>query len=117
MPVPVQPQIVASQKAADYQREIYTMFNSQEFMTSSIEKRRQIIGHAIFKHVEELVSAAHAPKVTGMIIDLDPIDLNQSVAKWENLCSKVHSAMSLLIEKGIVQAPVPQAQMRMPVQA
>lgn len=86
-----------------YQKEIYAMFNSQEFMTSSVEKRRQIIGHAIFKHVEELVTSQHAPKVTGMIIDLDPIDLNQSVAKWENLVSKVNSAMSLLVEKGIIQ--------------
>lgn len=38
-----------------------------------------------------------------MIIDLEPIDLNQSVAKWENLVSKINSAMELLIEKGIIQ--------------
>ena len=80
------------------------MFNSDEYRKSSIEARRQIIGTAIFKHVEELVGNQHAPKVTGMIIDLEPIDLNQSVAKWENLVSKINSAMELLIEKGIVQA-------------
>lgn len=77
-------------------------------MTSSIQDRRNVIGTAIFKHVEELVGAQHAPKVTGMIIDLEPVDLNVSVSKWENLCSKVKSAMDLLIEKGIIQAPQPQ---------
>ena len=79
------------------------MFHSDEYRKSSIEARRQIIGTAIFKHVEELVGQQHAPKVTGMIIDLEPVDLNQSVAKWENLCSKINSAMQLLIEKGIIQ--------------
>ena len=52
------------------------MFQSKEFMQSSIEDRRQIIGTAIFKHVSEIVGDQHSPKVTGMIIDLDPVDLN-----------------------------------------
>jgi len=81
------------------------MFQSQQFMQSTIKERRTIIGTAIFKHVEELVGIAHAPKVTGMIIDLDPVELNQSVLNWEALKSKVGSAMRLLIEKGIVQQP------------
>lgn len=103
MPMP-QPMYV-NPKVQEYQAHIHQMFNSQEFMTSSIEARKHIIGTAIFKFVEEMVGQQHAPKVTGMIIDLDPIDLNQSVAKYDALCSKVNSAMSLLIEKGIVKAP------------
>ena len=58
---------------------IFEMFNSAEYMQSSVDNRRTIIGTAIFKHVEELVGVQHAPKVTGMIIDLDPIELNFSV--------------------------------------
>jgi len=109
MPMPMAMQQPHAQvlypKAAEYQQHINAMFNSKEFLTSSIENRRNVIGTAIFKYVEDLVGVQHAPKVTGMIIDLDPVDLNLSVSKWENLCSKVKSAMDLLIEKGIVQAP------------
>lgn len=79
------------------------MFNSQEYLQSSIENRKTIIGTAIFKHVEEIVGVQNAPKVTGMIIDLEPIELNFSVQNWEALQSKVNSAMRLLIEKGIVK--------------
>jgi hypothetical protein len=85
------------------------MFQSEQFMKSSVENRRQIIGTAIFKHVSEIVGEQHSPKVTGMIIDLAPIELNQSVSKYEYLVSKVNSAMELLIEKQIIQAP-PQRQ-------
>jgi hypothetical protein len=31
------------------------MFNSQEYLQSSIENRKTIIGTAIFKYVEEIV--------------------------------------------------------------
>jgi len=71
-----QPQSNFNQKAAHYNAEIAAMFQSKEFMQSSIEDRRQIIGTAIFKHVSEIVGDQHSPKVTGMIIDLDPVDLN-----------------------------------------
>ena len=76
-----------------YQSEIYAMFNSSEFAQSTAESRKEIIGTAIYKHVHELVGEEHAPKVTGMIIDLDPVELNMSIQQYSDLQSKVHSAM------------------------
>ena len=90
-------------KSVAYGKTIFEMFNSSEYLQTSVENRKTIIGTAIYKHVEELVGIAHAPKVTGMIIDLEPIELNFSVSNWEALTSKVSSAMKLLIEKGIIK--------------
>ena len=55
------------------------MFTSQAFSQATAESRREIIGTAIYKHVSEMVGEDHAPKVTGMIIDLDPSELNMSI--------------------------------------
>jgi hypothetical protein len=77
LPMPAQQNAyMQSPKVQEYQLHIHAMFNSPEFMKSSVESRKTIIGTAIYKYVEELVGAQHAPKVTGMIIDLEPIDLN-----------------------------------------
>jgi hypothetical protein len=40
-----------------------------------------------------MVGEEHAPKVTGMIIDLDPAELNMSIQQYEDLSMKVNSAM------------------------
>ena len=61
------------------------MFNSQEFSQSTVDARKEIIGTAIYKHVHEMVGEEHAPKVTGMIIDLDPAELNMSIQQYADL--------------------------------
>ena len=90
-----------------YQQEIYGMFNSQEFAQSTADARKEIIGTAIYKHVHEMVGEEHAPKVTGMIIDLDPVELNMSIQQYADLQSKVNSAMQLLVTNNLVNAPPP----------
>lgn len=83
----------APDKITAYQQEIFGMFNSPEFSQSTAGARKEIIGTAIYKHVHEMVGEEHAPKVTGMIIDLDPAELNMSIQNYGDLSSKVHSAM------------------------
>ena len=73
------------------------MFNSTEFAQSTADARKEIIGTAIYKHVHDMVGEEHAPKVTGMIIDLDPVELNMSIQHYSDLNQKVQSAMQLLM--------------------
>jgi hypothetical protein len=40
-----------------------------------------------------MVGDLNAPKVTGMIIDLDPVELNMSIQNYTDLQNKVKSAM------------------------
>ena len=68
-----------AQKQLVYQQEIYGMFTSKEFNEATHEARREIVGTAIYKHISAMVGEEHAPKVTGMIIDLDPAELNMSI--------------------------------------
>ena len=78
------------------------MFNSQEFAQATAESRKEIIGTAIYRHIHEMVGEEHAPKVTGMIIDLDPVELNMSIQQFGDLQSKVQSAMQLLVTSNLV---------------
>ena len=91
-----------SEKAAAYQREIYDMFSSPEFSTATAEARKEIVGTAIYKHVSAMVGEANAPKVTGMIIDLDPAELNMSIQNYGDLSAKVGSAMQLLVSNNLI---------------
>jgi len=77
------------------------MFNSQEFAQATAESRKEIIGTAIYRHIHEMVGEDHAPKVTGMIIDLDPVELNMSIQQYGDLQSKVNSAMQLLVTSNL----------------
>lgn len=54
------------------------------------------MGTAIYRHIEQIVGTQHAPKVTGMIIDLPPAELNQSVSTYDSLHNKVETALKLL---------------------
>ena len=78
------------------------MFNTQEFNQATADSRKEIIGTAIYKHVHEMVGEEHAPKVTGMIIDLDPVELNVSIMQYSDLHSKVTSAMQLLVNNNLI---------------
>ena len=91
-----------SEQATAYQREIYEMFSSPEFSTATAEARKEIVGTAIYKHVSAMVGEANAPKVTGMIIDLDPAELNMSIQNYGDLSAKVGSAMQLLVSNNLI---------------
>lgn len=99
----VQPQV--DPRAAAYSNEIYAMFNSKEFIDSTSDRRKEIVGTAIYRHISDLVGEEHAPKVTGMIIDLEPAELNMSIQSHPGLQQKVTSAMQLLVNNKMVEAP------------
>jgi len=94
--------MAADKGSASYQQEVYAMFNSQDFAQATAESRKEIIGTAIYKHVKAMVGDQHAPKVTGMIIDLDPVELNMSIQNFADLQNKVNSAMQLLVSNNLV---------------
>lgn len=79
------------------------MFNSKDFVEASQEHRKEIVGTAIYKHISDLVCEDHAPKVTGMIIDLEPAELNMSIQSFNGLQQKVTSAMQLLVSNKMVE--------------
>lgn len=85
-----------------YTQEIYQMFQSQDFAQATAEVRKEIVGTAIYKHVSSMVGEEHAPKVTGMIIDLDPVELNMSIQAYADLQAKVNSAMQLLLSNNLL---------------
>lgn len=94
--------MTADKSSASYQQEVYAMFNSTDFAQATAESRKEIIGTAIYKHVTAMVGDQHAPKVTGMIIDLDPVELNMSIQNFADLQNKVNSAMQLLVSNNLV---------------
>ena len=63
----------------DYQQDIANMFNSPEFQNGTSQMRRDVIGTKLYNYIVGLVGSDNAPKVTGMIIDLDPAELNISI--------------------------------------
>lgn len=74
------------------------MFKSEEFKQSCDDRpaRRNLIGNAIYETIEKLVGAENAPKVTGMIIDLNDLEMIPAVSTLENLKIKVRDAHTLL---------------------
>jgi hypothetical protein len=52
---------------------------STDFKESAQKQRRELVGSTIYKYVENMLGTEVAPKITGMIIDLPPSDLNMSV--------------------------------------
>ena len=47
-----------------------------------------------------------SPKITGMIIDLPPQDLNMSVLQYHLLQQKVRTALQLLVDSNTLQKPL-----------
>ena len=69
---------------------------SAEFKTSKRKDRKELVGNAIYRHVEKLVGEDRAPKITGMLIDLPEAELNFSISIWQNFEQKVMSALQLI---------------------
>ena len=83
--------------ARAYYTEIRDMFASQEYKQAPDRRtKKDIVGNAIFKHVEKLVGEAKAPKITGMLIDLPEVELNFSIVKWTEFEQKVMSALQMI---------------------
>ena len=88
-----------------YQMEIQQLFMSQEFKTADQKTKKEVVGNAIYKHVEKIVGEQKAPKITGMLIDLPEVELNYSISQWVNFEQKVVSAHSLITQNENRAAP------------
>lgn len=71
-----------------------SLFKSDEFKCTAPDPkaRRDLIGNAIYESVEKIIGAEAAPKITGMIIDLNDLELIPAISTIENLTSKVNDA-------------------------
>jgi hypothetical protein len=74
------------------------VLKSDEFAKSENDPkaRREIIGNSIYETVEKLVGSESAPKITGMIIDLNMLELLPTCSTLENLTVKVKDAFAML---------------------
>jgi hypothetical protein len=81
------------QYAKNYFDEVQAMFVSSEFKTGERKDKKEMVGNAIYKHVEKLVGDQRAPKITGMLIDLPEAELNFSISQWNHFEQKVMSAL------------------------
>lgn len=59
------------------------------------DDRKMFIGERIYTYIEEKYGE-HAPKITGMIIDMDPSDLMPTLGSKEALMEKAEEAYNLL---------------------
>lgn len=92
------PQFVDAQYAKNYFDEVQQMFVSPDFKTAKRKEKKEMVGNAIYKHVEKLVGDQRAPKITGMLIDLPEAELNFSISQWIHFEQKVMSALQLITQ-------------------
>lgn len=97
------PEMQLGQQYAD---EVKTMFMSGDFKESQAQQRRELVGSTIYKYVDQMIGPEVAPKITGMIIDLPPSDLNMSVLQHPSLQQKVRAALQLLVDSQTLKAPL-----------
>ena len=74
------------------------MFVSPDFKIAKRREKKEMVGNAIYKHVEKLVGDQRAPKITGMLIDLPEAELNYSISQWIHFEQKVMSALQLITQ-------------------
>jgi hypothetical protein len=92
------PQFADMPYAKAYFDEIQAMFVSPDFKTAKRREKKEMVGNAIYKHVEKLVGDQRAPKITGMLIDLPEAELNYSISQWVHFEQKVMSALQLITQ-------------------
>lgn len=81
------------------------LFKSDEFKRTAGDPkaRKEIIGNSIFEYVEKIIGSEGAPKITGMIIDLEDLQLIPAISTLENLTLKARDAMTLLMQLKLQQ--------------
>lgn len=96
--VPMPPMNQVSEEAM-YSNQYNEMVNSAEYQDSEEDDKRNKFGDLIFQYVEKLAGPDNAPKITGMIIDLDLPDLEQATSSLFSLKEKISEGMELLAEE------------------
>ena len=64
------------QVSADYNQKYQSVVQNPAYVNASDEDKKTQIGDLIYPFVSQMSSETEAPKITGMIIDLDTNDLN-----------------------------------------
>ena len=75
------------------------VINSAEYKNEDEDDRKSRIGDYVYNYIVKLSSEEDAPKITGMIIDLEEKDLIESVRTYQGLKDKVEEGKRLLEEE------------------
>ena len=74
-----------------------------EFLALEEEKQRQILGELLFPRVKAIAGDALAPKITGMLIDLSVLEVQEILEFLEDpaiLKERVEEAIELIRSAG-----------------
>lgn len=93
------PPINAISEDGVYANQYNECVNNAEYQQSGDDEKRNKLGDLIFPYVERAAGGDAAPKITGMIIDLEIQDLEQSTASLASLNEKIREGMNLLQEE------------------
>ena len=85
---------------AIYSNQYNELVNSAEYQNSDEDDKRNKFGDLIFPYVEKISNQESAPKITGMIIDLELPDLEQATNSLASLKEKINEGLELLEEEG-----------------
>jgi len=99
MPATPMPPITAVSEDAVYARTYSELLNSLEYQSSSDDDKRNKLGDLMYQYVERKAGTENAPKITGMIIDLELSDLEASTATLQSLNEKITEGLQLLEEE------------------
>jgi len=75
----------------------------QEFVKLDKEKQRNILGELLFPLIKERVGESIAPKITGMLIDLDVLEISEIFEFLEDrelLNERISEAKDLILSEG-----------------
>lgn len=94
----IPPVNVVSEDAA-YLQQYNELINNPEYDNSEDDDKKNKIGDLIYPYVEKIAGPENAPKITGMIIDLDMADLESSTSSLMQLHEKIKEGLELLQEE------------------
>jgi len=90
------PPISAVSEDAIYLQQYNELILSREYQDSSIDEKKNKFGDLIYHIVDTVAGSDNAPKITGMIIDLDIRDLEESTSSLMLLKEKIKEGLLLL---------------------
>lgn len=93
------PPINAVSEEVIYLQEYNKLINNPEYDNSEDEDKKNKIGDLIYQYVEKIAGTENAPKITGMIIDLEMADLESSTSSLMQLNEKIKEGIELLQEE------------------
>lgn len=96
----INPPVNVSSEEAIYNNYYNEMTKSSEYTSADDDEKRTKFGDLIYPYVESLSGPESAPKITGMIIDLELNDLEQATSSLASLKEKISEGMELLADEG-----------------